>query len=349
MTRTTSPSVGATTVMVRALHVHADRARERLLDAAAKLDPSALDQPFEMGPGSLRRTLRHLWAAERFWLGVWRGEDDPRAAAKGAPPAPSVDELRGLFDETARGRDTLLGNAGDLAAQVVTPPGRAPSRLLDLVLHVVNHGFHHRAQAINMVRRLAQAGAKPLWLDFLAMRVDGTLPATDAHDAATIALWFRSGDWARTQVHAAAALLPEPALARPFEMGLGTLHRTLLHALDAERWWLENWAARPPECFGRLPETTPLAALPALWADVERRRGEILGTATVASLRRAVVATPAPGRRFELSIGDSMIQLCGHGTHHRAQAINMLRALGAAPPATCLLDFLQRPEPRPRA
>jgi hypothetical protein len=134
MTRTASPSVGAT-VMVRAMHVHADRARDRLLDAAAELDPAALDQPFAMDAGSLRRTLRHPRAAER----------------------------------------------------------------------------------------------------------------------------------------------------------------------------LENRAPRPPECFG-LPETTPLAGLPALGAGVERLRGEI----------------------------------------HRAQAIHMLRALGAAPPALDLIVFLRSPPP-PRA
>jgi uncharacterized damage-inducible protein DinB len=40
-------------------------------------------------------------------------------------------------------------------------------------------------------------------------------------------------------------------------------------------------------------------------------------------------------------IGESMIQLGVHGTHHRAQAVNMLRRLGVTTGPTDLVVFLR--------
>ena len=67
-------------------------------------------------------------------------------------------------------------------------------------------------------------------------------------------------------------------------------------------------------------------------AQTAARRNELLDSLASAELERIVKAKFRPGREFSLPMGDSMIQLCGHGTHHRAQAVNMLRRLGTQPP-----------------
>ena len=46
-------------------------------------------------------------------------------------------------------------------------------------------------------------------------------------------------------------------------------------------------------------------------------------------LQREVKAQPRPDYFASFPIGQTMLQLCNHGTHHRAQALNMLRHLGA--------------------
>jgi uncharacterized damage-inducible protein DinB len=54
-------------------------------------------------------------------------------------------------------------------------------------------------------------------------------------------------------------------------------------------------------------------------------------------LIRPLEVRPRPGvvRHFPLAV--TMLQTCTHGTHHRAQALNMLRHLGATVPS---LDYL---------
>ena len=48
-------------------------------------------------------------------------------------------------------------------------------------------------------------------------------------------------------------------------------------------------------------------------------------------------ARPRPDVELTFVLGDTMLQLCGHGTHHRAQALNMARRLGAR---VANLDYL---------
>jgi uncharacterized damage-inducible protein DinB len=45
-----------------------------------------------------------------------------------------------------------------------------------------------------------------------------------------------------------------------------------------------------------------------------------------------VTVEPVPGAPLTFRIAESVMQLPTHGTHHRAQALAMLRALGRAAP-----------------
>ncbi len=54
-------------------------------------------------------------------------------------------------------------------------------------------------------------------------------------------------------------------------------------------------------------------------------------------LDRTVTATPSEGQTYTFTLGESMLQLCCHGTHHRAQIVNMFRHVGTEVPK---LDFI---------
>ncbi len=135
---------------LRALFVHNDWARVKLLAAAEPLSDEQLDRPFEMGLGSLRKTLHHLWWAEELWLGRWLERADTRP--EDPQPRLSVADLRQCFSKTARDRDDFLDRvveAGESSRiSYVNSRGESWSHPLgDMMLHVCNHGFHHRAQA----------------------------------------------------------------------------------------------------------------------------------------------------------------------------------------------------------
>ncbi len=313
-----------------------------------------------MGPGSLRATLQHLYATERTWFVRWQGTELPQF-----PHSRDVPALAGLHNARralASARDLRLSALapGDLdrAITYAAQDGQVyASKLGDILLHVCNHGVHHRAQALNMLRHL---GRKSIGQDYLFMQCEqpttpipldmqekltafGFPPATPvrpspALDLVTMRAWFRYGDWAQRRVLALTAGLSDMQLDQPFELGLRTARRTLLHIRDAEQWWYENWTGPPPAEFPKLAESTSLAELHKLFDATVTARDAYFDSLRDADLQRVVGANVTTGLRLEFRLGETMLQLCAHGTHHRAQLVNMLRRLEVSLPA---LDYIR--------
>lgn len=216
----------------------------------------------------------------------------------------------------------------------------------DMLLQGCVHSQHHRAQAINMLRHVGAAPIKP-GLDYIFKKLEDGPEQPGDYDPATLRTFFEYGDWANDTLLKASAALPDSKLDEPFEMGVGSLRKTLLHIRFAEQWWLENWTKGPGQPFPEMPEQTSVAVLQDLWrstrdgcravlAESEKREAANLKSET-SDLNRIIEAHPRPGvvRRFPL--GATMLQLCGHGVHHRAQAVNMLRRLTGTGPD---LDYM---------
>lgn len=315
-----------------------DWAWARLLDAARLLPDAALDRPFEMGPGSLRATLHHLWAAENVWLARWMGR---APEYRWEPNGIAIADLSAKSAATAAERNELLARQtrDSLAASVAFTDSRGTPYsfpLGRLMLHVCNHGSHHRAQALNMLRRLGAALPKP-GLDYIFMRLERVADPPPPLDVESVRLYYEYSDWARARVHGAAAELTDEQLDRPFEMGLGTLRATLMHIRFAEQWWLENWTLGPGRPFPELGERTSIRELSDRFDQTRDARRAYLGGLADADLARPVSAVPRPGVTRTFPLGVTMLQTCHHGTHHRAQALNMLRHLGVEPPR---LDYV---------
>lgn len=308
-------------------------ALERLLTIAADLSDEQRDRPFDIGRGTLRTTLQHIYGAERVWFVRWqtaRADEFPHSSAISVP-----DALWRAFRDLASARNETIASLDECRAhqqvRFEDPPGRTHTRdLRDILLHVCNHGAHHRAQALNMLRRL---GIEPPWLDYLAyFRARSPEEPLPAFDKDTLLRWYQYGDATFDEVCAAAARMTEAQLDQPFEIGLGSLRATLLHICFAEQWWLENWRAGPGGPFPELPDSTPIDELRRLFARTAADRDAYLCGLADDDLSRTVKAQPRPDKIVGYPLGSVLLQLCHHGTHHRAQAANMLRYLGAQVP-----------------
>jgi uncharacterized damage-inducible protein DinB len=216
-----------------------------------------------------------------------------------------------------------------------------------LLLHVANHGIHHRAQALNFLKRFGRT--VPGGLDYIFFRFakphlkqepgtaevlrkfgmeieSGSSPATEL-DAALIRNYFAYGDWANDRLLRLAAPLDDAALDRSWNMGLDTIRKTALHLADAERWWLRNWTTGPTQ-FERAAVSTSIAQLQSEWTRIRADRNRFIESLDATAAQRTITALFAPNS-FRVPLIESLLQLCGHGTHHRAQLINMLRHSGA--------------------
>ncbi len=309
-----------------ALFAHADWANAALFDALERLPGDVLDRGVPVSMGSMREILRHLVWADDLWCTRWEGG--------GAVPEPPRDlsELRdasGVITERLRARLTDP-DYRERIAYTNTPGDSFVHPLGDLVLHLLNHGFHHRAQLVNLLRR---EGAEAPALDYIFYCLrDPDRPQT-AHDIDTAHEWLRYGDWATVAVLDALADAPEDMLDASVPVSIGSVRAILVHLTAAESWWHEVYDGAGLE----FPPPTPKSL-----AEI---RATVAAT-TVARHARAEAGRSDPAyvltrkgreRTMRLEWGDILLQLGGHGTQHRAQVLNLMRRSGIDPPR---LDYV---------
>lgn len=140
---------------------------------------------------------------------------------------------------------------------------------------------------------------------------------------------LRYNDWANHAMLDAAGSLADEALDRPFEMGMGTLRRTIIHIYNGEFVWLNRWQGRAETAWPDETERASIATLRQRFSQVAGERDAYLRTLGAADLAELVIYRDSKGSRFQAARGDMLNQMFVHSTHHRAQAANMVRQLNA--------------------
>lgn len=342
---------------------HGEWANRKLWALCAGLTDEQLDQQRDMGFGSLRNTLFHILAAEEIWLERW--QDRPWRPFDTDAGGRSLEEIAERLERVAAARRALVAQERADGWRRVCVYKNAQGNafqnpLGDLVWHVANHGIHHRAQALNYLRSFDRR--VPGGLDYIFFRLAYPATAQDepvaagfrqygleiatgpgrplSWDRAFVERYFAYADWANQHLLAATESLAADELDRPRAMGMDTLRRTMTHLVDAEQWWLKNWTIGP-SAFEKLPETTSLADIRQAWQQVVAQRNAFVASLDDASAARVVTALIGPSP-VHFAVVESLAQLCCHGTHHRAQWINMLRQSGVKPPGVDVIVWLRK-------
>jgi uncharacterized damage-inducible protein DinB len=142
-------------------------ASQRLLEAAAGLPAEELIRDHGTADKSVLGTLVHIYAADRSWLGRVRQQ----------APAPFINDSDFSLDVLRRDWPAIFQGLRDWLATLdpesITNPvyyadlkGRPHSTpAWQIVVHVVNHGTHHRGQIAGFLRTM---GHRPPPLDAIA-------------------------------------------------------------------------------------------------------------------------------------------------------------------------------------
>jgi uncharacterized damage-inducible protein DinB len=127
-------------------------ATRNLLEVCAALPSEQFHQRFEIGLGSLHNTVAHILGAMQRWGDLLAG----RAPRPGLEAETwTAEALIGLLEEIADDLETSA--RAHPVEDLVTGErgGRTFTFARGAVLtHVLTHGMHHRAQCLNMLRRL---------------------------------------------------------------------------------------------------------------------------------------------------------------------------------------------------
>lgn len=147
--------------------------------------------------------------------------------------------------------------------------------------------------------------------------------------------------WANARLYAAALGLPEADYRRSVGVFFGSLHGTLNHLLVTDRIWLKRIIGAgdaPARLDSILFEDR--AALARARMDEDARI-----VATVAGFDEAALAAPLTytttgGAAQTTALGDILLHLFNHQTHHRGQAHACCSILtGTEPPPLDLIAF----------
>jgi uncharacterized damage-inducible protein DinB len=135
-------------------------ARDRVLDAAAALEPEQFVRDMGSSFHSVRDTLAHFYSAEWAWCSRWNGHS-PTAHV---PPEsfPDVAALRSKWRELEADvravLDRMSGQGLDSVIEYSMFNGEARASVFwQMVQHVVNHASYHRGQVTTMLRQLGAA------------------------------------------------------------------------------------------------------------------------------------------------------------------------------------------------
>ena len=136
-------------------------ARDRMLEAVARIPPLAFHRDLGNSFGSIRGTLVHLVSAEWIWCSRWEGQGP--SAHLAPEDFGTVQDIRVRWEEEeARIRGFVHGLGADgIRREFEYGPlegGSTRSVFWQMLQHVVNHASYHRGQVTTMLRQL---GAEP--------------------------------------------------------------------------------------------------------------------------------------------------------------------------------------------
>lgn len=337
--------------MLQILYAYNDWANHRVFELCRGLTDEQLDARDDIGVGTLRNTLFHMHYWEQGWYERIHGHVVPYGGVDAA--GMSLEELQRRFAEISAIRRPLLqADAKEsLSREIEYKDSRGVGyslRFDDLLFHVANHGIHHRAQVLQFLKK--QNRKTPGGLDFIFFRIAYPLiPQAESTEATLRGYglqvnvgegakinWdsqlgqklFSYGDAINTKLIALAETLDDAVLDQNWGIGMGSLRASLTHIYDAERWWLRNWSGEKV-AFEKLPPTTSLSELRALWANHIERRNEFVMRLN-SDTAQAICEVSFGGPPMLFPVVDSIVQLGGHGTHHRSQIQNMLKRSGVS-------------------
>ncbi len=149
---------------------------------------------------------------------------------------------------------------------------------------------------------------------------------------------------------AAASGLSEEELGRELGASFGSVQGNLVHTVGAQIVWLARWTRSERIGMPQVEEGRVLEAMRDAYASSHAALRRFAESLTEENVTRAVSYRDREGNAFERPLGELMLHLVNHGTHHRAETAMLLTSLGKPPRQLDYLYFeverAQGPGPR---
>lgn len=154
-----------------------------------------------------------------------------------------------------------------------------------------------------------------------------------------IQLLYAYNRWANMRLLAAAATLPDELLLQDLGGSYVSILTTLRHIAWGEWLWLARWRQGQPAGLDPL-QCAGLGELRSRWREIQSEQLEFISLIAPQDLECAIAYENPAGTVWTYTLRHMLQHLVNHSTYHRGQVAVLLRQVGAAPPATDFLVYL---------
>jgi uncharacterized damage-inducible protein DinB len=140
----------------------------------------------------------------------------------------------------------------------------------------------------------------------------------------------------------AAATLPEEGFFREQGISVGSAHKLLVHAVAAQRIWLERLRGKDVRQMVSPQDLPTLAAIETAWGPLHAELLQFAAQQTPESLTAILHGKNTKGIPFALPVGAVMHHVADHATYHRGQLNSMIKLAGGTPSPVMLYHWAMR-------
>jgi uncharacterized damage-inducible protein DinB len=144
--------------------------------------------------------------------------------------------------------------------------------------------------------------------------------------------------WASRMLVEAAGGLSREELTRDFGTADKSVLGTLVHIFAADRVWLARLNRESPHIFVADVDYD-LAVLQNDWPALHQRWKAWAGELTDEAARADVSYNDLSGNPWQQPLGQLVLHVVNHGTHHRGQVSEFLRTMAHVPPPVDLMAY----------
>ncbi len=152
----------------------------------------------------------------------------------------------------------------------------------------------------------------------------------------------RFNAWANSKIYQMCAELSDADYRMDRKAFFGSIHNTLNHILLVDILWTARIQGYEEESIKSLDQILheSLDDLNAAQQKEDRKLIELVDGMDREELKRPMKYTRMNGQKGEDSVGDVLVTLYNHQTHHRGQVHTMLTQIGVDPPDMDVIDYL---------
>ena len=151
--------------------------------------------------------------------------------------------------------------------------------------------------------------------------------------------------WANRKVWGWVMALNEEQFKRASDYSIGSVHKQLVHAMDAEAWWLARACGVATGTFHEAEVFPTRESIRAHWDAIEAEWRTYLNALPDGELQSVAEYTRmADGQVYRTPLWEVLLHLINHGTDHRSQTLAQIHQVGGE---TSAQDFIYYTREKP--